>query len=176
VNQTKQYLDSFGKYIVQQSKTNLSKKGKKDTSDLYNSISYDLTVSKNSFQLSFKMTDYGEFVDLGVKGVTSSFKAPNSPFKFGTGTGMKGGLTKGIDGWVQRKRIQFKQRDGKGVKGQFLSYKQTSFLIRRAIWHKGIETTNFFTKPFEMAFKRLPDELIETYALEVEDLLKYSLK
>jgi len=172
VNQTKTYLDNFGKYIVQQSKTNLSKKKKKDTSELYNSISYELNVSKNSFQLSFKMTDYGQFIDLGVKGVSSSFKAPNSPFKFGTGTGMKGGLTKGIDGWVKRKRIQFKNKGN----GKFMSYEQTAFLIRNSIWNKGIETTNFFTRPFELAFKRLPDDLIETYALEVEDLLKHSLK
>jgi hypothetical protein len=172
VSQTKTYLYKFGKYVVQQSKSNLTKKRKKDRGELYNSVSYELTVSKNSFQLSFKMTDYGEFVDKGVKGVSSSFKAPKSPFKFGTGSGAKGGLTNGIDGWVQRKRIQFKNRSN----GQFMSYKQTSFLIRNSIWNKGIETTNFFTKPFEEAFKRLPEDLVEAYALEVEDLLKYTLK
>jgi len=53
---------------------------------------------------------------------------------------------------------------------------QTAFLIRNSIWNKGIETTNFFTRPFELAFKKLPDELIEAYSLEVENLLKYSLK
>jgi len=73
---------------------------------------------------------------------------------------------------VQRKRIQFKDRGT----GKFMSYKQTAFLVRNSIWNKGIETTNFFTKPFEDAFKRLPDDLIEAYALEVEDLLKTSLK
>ena len=172
MSQTKTYLDKFGKYVVQQSKSNLTKKRKKDRGELYNSVSYELTVSKNSFQLSFKMTDYGEFVDKGVKGVSSSFKAPKSPFKFGTGSGAKGGLTNGIDGWVQRKRIQFKNRGN----GQFMSYKQTAFLIRNSIWNKGIETTNFFTKPFEEAFKRLPEDLVEAYALEVEDLLKYTLK
>ena len=172
MNQTKTYLDKFGKYVVQQSKSNLTKKHKKDRGELYNSVSYELTVSKNSFQLSFKMTDYGEFVDKGVKGVSSSFKAPKSPFKFGTGSGAKGGLTNGIDGWVKRKRIQFKNRGN----GQFMSYKQTSFLIRNSVWNKGIETTNFFTKPFEGAFKRLPEDLVEAYALEVEDLLKYTLK
>jgi len=172
VKETKTYLDNFGKFVVQQSKSNLSKKRKKDRGELYNSVSYELNVSKNSFQLSFKMTDYGEFVDKGVKGVTSSFKAPNSPFKFGTGSGVKGGLSKGIDGWVQRKRIQFKDRGN----GKFMSYKQTAFLIRNSIWNKGIETTNFFSRPFELAFKKLPDELVEAYALEVENLLKYSLK
>jgi hypothetical protein len=172
VNQTKEYLDRFGKFIVQQSRTNLSKKKKKDTSALYNSISYELKVSKSSFQLSFKMEDYGIFVDKGVKGVSSSSKAPNSPFKFGSGSGRPGGLTRGIDGWVKRKRIQFKERGT----GRFMSYDQTSYLIRNSIWNKGLETTNFFERPFELAFQRLPDELIEQYGLEFEDLLKFTLK
>lgn len=172
MNQTKEYLDRFGKFIVQQSRTNLSKKKKKDTSALYNSISYELKVSKNSFQLSFKMEDYGIFVDKGVKGVSSSSKAPNSPFKFGSGSGRAGGLTRGIDGWVKRKRIQFKERGT----GRFMSYEQTSYLIRNSIWNKGLETTNFFERPFELAFQKLPDELIEQYGLEFEDLLKFTLK
>jgi len=53
-----------------------------------------------------------------------------------------------------------------------MSYKQTAFLIRNSIWNKGLETTNFFSRPFELAFKKLPDELIEVYGLEVERLLK----
>jgi len=169
---TRTYLDKFGKFIVQQSKSNLTKKGKKDTGELYNSIGYDLTVSKNSFQLSIKMADYGTFIDKGVKGVSSSFKAPLSPYKFGTGTGIKGGLTRGIDGWIKRKRIQFKDKGS----GKFMSYNQTAFLVRNSIWNKGIATTNFFERPFELAFAKLPDELVESYALDVEDLLKYSLK
>jgi hypothetical protein len=171
VNEVKSYLDDFGKYIVQQSRTNLTKKGKKDTNELYKSIGYDLQASKNSFHLSFKMVDYGKFVDLGVKGVSSSAKAPNSPFKFGTGTGMKGGLTNGIDGWVKRKRIQFKNRGN----GKFLSYDQTAFLIRNSVWNKGIRPTDFFSRPFELAFKKLPDELTEAYALEVDKFLKDTL-
>ena len=167
----KQSLDDFGKYIVQQSRSNLTKKGKKDRGDLYKSISYDLKVSKNSFELTFLMEDYGKFVDKGVKGVSSSAKAPTSPFKFGTGTGRKGGLTDGIKGWTRRKRIQFKDRNT----GKFLSYESTSFLIMRSIWNKGLETTNFFERPFELAFKRLPDDLVEAYGLEVDRLLKNSL-
>lgn len=170
--ETKNYLDNFGKYIVQQSRSNLTKKQKNDTKDLYNSLSYEVNVYPNSFQLSFKMTDYGQFVDKGVKGVSSSSKAPNSPFRFGSGSGKTGGLTKGIDGWVQRKRIQFKNRGT----GKFMSYKQTAFLIRNSIWNKGLETTNFFTKPFEHAFKKLPEDLVEIYALDVENLMKTALK
>lgn len=162
-------LNKFGKYVVQQSRSNLTRKKKKDTGDLYKSISYDLFVSQteSSFSLSFKMSDYGTFIDKGVKGVTSSRKAPKSPYKFGSGTGVKGGLTNGIDRWVSRKRIQFQDRKS----GKFMSYKQTAYLIRNSIWNKGIETTNFFTDPLEKAFKRLPDDLVESFGLEIDNLL-----
>jgi hypothetical protein len=170
--ETKLYLDKFGKYVVQQSKTNLTKKDKKDKGDLYDSIGYDLQVGKNSFSLSFKMTDYGQFVDKGVKGKTSSNRAPNSPFRFGTGSGKKGGLTNGIDGWVKRKRIQFKDKKS----GKFMSYDSTAYLIRNSIYNKGLKTTNFFTRPFELAFAKLPDELVEAFALDMENLLNYTTK
>lgn len=163
----KDTLELFAKRIKQQSKSNLTKRGKKDRGDLYESIDYELKVSKNSFQLSFVMEDYGKFVDKGVQGKTSSSKAPSSPFKFGTGSGKSGGLTNGINGWVKRKRIQFKE---KGT-GKFLSYKSTAFLITRSIYNKGIETTNFFTTPFENEFKKLPDEVVEAYGLEMNKFL-----
>jgi hypothetical protein len=167
----KESLELFGKRVQQQAKSNLTKSGKKDKGELYDSISYEVKVSKNSFQLSFSMADYGEFVDKGVKGKSSSSKAPNSPFKFGSGSGRKGGLTDGINGWVQRKRIQFKD---KGT-GKFLSYKSTAFLITRSIYQTGLKTTNFFTKPFENEFKKLPDEILEAYGLQVNSLMKTAL-
>ena len=170
------YLNEFGKSVVKQSRTRLSKSKKNDSKKLYNSLSYDLNVSKNSFSLSFNMEDYGTFIDKGVKGVSDDKRAPNSPYKFGTGTGKKGGLTSGIDKWVTRKRIQFREKEGKGVKGQFLSYKQTAFLIRRAIWHKGLKTTNFFSKPFENAFKKLPDDIIQAFSLDLDNLLNFTTK
>jgi len=164
----KDTLTDFAKRVKQQSKSNLTKKDKKDTSALYDSIDYELKVSKNSFRLSFEMEDYGIFVDKGVKGKTSSSKAPTSPFKFGTGTGRKGGLTDGIGGWVRRKRIQFKQRGT----GKFMSYESTAFLITRSIYNTGIRTTNFFTKPFENEFNKLPSQVVEAYGLEVNTFLK----
>jgi hypothetical protein len=167
----KSELDRFGKYIVQQSRSNLTKAGKKDRGTLYKSISYEAKENKNSFELTISMADHGKFVDKGVKGVSSSAKAPNSPYKFGTGSGRKGGLTEGINGWVQRKRFQFKDK-----KGRFLSYESTAFIVRRSIWFTGLRTTNFFERPFELAFKRLPDDLVEAYGLTIDNLLKTSLK
>ena len=161
-------LKKFGHYVVGKAKANLIIEKKSDTKGLYNSIDFKSKVSKNSFELSFIMSKHGKFVDKGVKGFSSSERAPKSDYKFGTGTGKKGGLTEGIDGWVKRKRIQFKDKKT----GKFLSYKQTAYFIRNSIWHKGLKTTNFFTKPFEDAFKKLPDDLVKAFGLEVDRLFK----
>jgi hypothetical protein len=172
---TSKYLNEFAKYVIQQSRSNLTWKNKNNQKKLYNSLDKQLHVYENSFRLTFSMEDYGMFVDQGVKGKSSSLKAPNSEFRFGNSTGIVGGLTKGIDKWVRQKGIQFRQKEGKGVKGQFLSYSQTSFLIRRSIWHKGIKPSLFFTKPFKKAFERLPNELVQSYGLDVEQFLQYTL-
>ena len=171
LDETREALNKFAKYVVQQSRSNLTKSDKNVSKELYNSLGYDLNVSKNSFSLSLLMEDYGMFQDKGVKGKTSSAKAPNSPFQFGSGTGKKGGLTNGIDKWVRRRRFQFRDK-----KGKFMSYQSTAFLITRSIYNKGIKPSMFFTKPFEKAFKGLNEELIKAYALDVEKFMATTIK
>ncbi len=112
------------------------------------------------------MEDYGTFLDKGVRGFRSSARAPKSPYRFGTGTGKTGGLTKAIDRWVERKRFQFRDK-----KGRFLSFKQTAFTIRNSIWLKGLRATEFFSRPFELAFKKLPKTIVEAYGLDLDRLL-----
>ena len=164
-------LKNFAKYVVTKSRMNLRSSDKNSSGDLSRSLDSNVKVSKNSFELSFLMEDYGVFQDKGVKGKSSSAKAPNSPFKFGTGTGKKGGLTEGINKWVKRKRFQFRDRKS----GKFLSYNSTAFLISRSIYHKGIAPSLFFTKPFEKAFKGLNKDLVEAYKLDVEQLMKNTI-
>tara|TARA_B110000971_G_C19911524_1_gene454774 strand:+ start:126 stop:656 length:531 start_codon:yes stop_codon:yes gene_type:complete len=166
-------LNKFAKYVIQQSRSNLSKSDKNVSKELYNSLGYNVEVTSKGAELGFSMEQYGEFQDKGVRGKSSSAKAPNSPFRFGSGTGKKGGLTNSIDKWVRRRGIQFKDRKS----GRFLSYQSTAFLISRSIYQKGIKPSLFFTKPFVAAFKRLPDELLEAYSIGLEkDLIKLTEK
>lgn len=165
-------LNSFAKRFKQQAKTELTKGKKNNTKALYESIKSEVKVSKNSFQLTISMLDYGKFVDAGVKGKTSAEKAPNSPFRFGTGTGKKGGLTSGIFLWVTQKRIQFSDRKS----GKFLTYKATAFIITRSVYNKGIAPTNFIKKPFENEFKKLPLEIVNAFGLTVANLIKTTMK
>jgi hypothetical protein len=165
-------LSKFSKYVTTQAKANLTRKGKNVKSKLYNSIKGETFVGKNSIGVYFEMEDYGTFQDLGVKGATSSQKAPNSPYRFGSGSGQAGGLRKGIDEWVRAKRFQFRDNNT----GRFMSYEQTAFLVTRSVYNKGIEASRFFSKPFEVAFAKLPDEVTEAYGLDLDKLIKDSLK
>lgn len=168
---TNEVLAKFSKYVTTQSKANLTRKNKNVNRKLYDSIKGETFVGANSIGIYFEMQDYGAYQDSGVKGKSSgnslsTFK--QGGFRFGSGTGKKGGLTEGINQWVKDRRFQFKDRKT----GRFLSYESTAFLITRSIYQKGIEATRFFSKPFEVGFERLPDELIEAYGLDVEKLLK----
>ena len=164
-------LERFRNHVVSVSKRNLTNGNRNVSKKLYNSIKGDVKAMPNSFSLQFSMEDYGAYQDLGVKGKTSSAKAPKSPFKFGSGTGKKGGLTEGIKEWVKKRRFQFKDKKT----GKFLSYESTAFLITRGIYNKGIRPSMFFTKPFEAAYKNLPDELVQSFALDAEKLFNQQI-
>jgi hypothetical protein len=167
-------LEKFAKGVVQQAKSNLTRNKKNVTGNLYNSLQYEIEVGPNSLALRWKMDElapYWKFQDYGVQGKSSNSKAPSSPFKFGTGSGMKGGLSRAIEKWVAARRFQFRDK-----KGRFLSYDSTAFLVSRSIYQKGIKTTSFFTRPFQLKFEQLPEELATAYALELSDFLRFTLQ
>lgn len=165
--ETKKVLEELRKYVIQQSRSNLTRLSKNTSKKLYGSIEGDVQSYPNSIRLSFDMEEYGWYQDQGVKGKTSSQKAPKSPFRFGSGTGTKGGLTKGINKWVKMRGIKFK--DNKT--GKMLTYKSTAFLITRSIYHKGLKPSLFFTKPFQAALKRLPNDFMQAYGLDMQKTL-----
>ena len=170
VNKT---IQMFRDYVIKEAKDNLKRTGHNNTSSLANSLKGEIVVDDKYAIVGFQMNDYGTFVDLGVKGKTSSTKAPNSPYQFGRGTGRKGGLTQGINKWVKQKGFQF--RDKKS--GRFLSYDSTAYLITRAIFNKGIKPSLFFTKPFEAGYKKYIDvDLIKAFGQDVETMVDYNLK
>lgn len=74
--ETQDSLNGFAKYVIQQSRSNLTKGKKNDSSSLYKSLGYVVEQTAKGFSLSFEMEDYGTFQDLGVKGKAKSSKAP----------------------------------------------------------------------------------------------------
>ena len=172
---TNEVLNKFGKYVVQQARSNLTKTQPypQNGGALYNSLAYKIDTENDIFLIDFLMESYGEFVDRGVKGKNPNAlpkgskwsgiqKAPTSPYKFGS---MKStGLRKAINKWTKSKGI--KGRDSKT--GRFITTKTMQYLITRSIYLSGIKASMFFTKPFEQAFKRLTPEITESFLLDIE--------
>lgn len=167
--EVKKTFEEFGNYVIEKAKSNLKKDGKNASGKLIDSLDFEFKQNKNSIEFDFYAEDYWKFVDKGVKGKTSSAKAPNSPYQFGSGTGKKGGLTSAIDKWVIRKGLT----NTRNEKGQFINRKQMVSMISRAIYNRGLKTTEFFSKPFDEGFKKLPDEILESYG---QDLNKFLIK
>jgi hypothetical protein len=156
--ETQKQLDKFRKYVIQQAKSNLSKSKKNSSKKLYDSINGVSKVNPNSISLYFEMFDYGVFQDKGVSGLK---KKHNTPYSFKKGVASRQMLAN-LDKWIVRKGIA--PRD---AKGRLMNRQSLKFAIAKSIFNKGIKPSLFFTKPFEKAYKNLPNELISAYGLDI---------
>ena len=163
-------LNEFKSRVIQQARTRLTKGGKNATKELYDSLSGDVTVSPNSFGLSFYMNPYGVFQDRGVAG-TKSGKSLDG-FKYKESSNLVGVEyhTGALSKWAKIRGMQPRNK-----KGKFGSYRTMGFILANSIKTKGIKPSLFFTKPFEEAFLDLPEDLIEAYGLDVEEFLQQAL-
>jgi hypothetical protein len=144
-------LEKYAKYVIQQSRSNLTKKKNNASKQLYNSLEYRIQGDK----ISFLSEDYGQFIDKGVKGAKSTYpESSASPFKYTT----KQPPSKAFDKWSIRKGIAPRDKQGR-----FISRQSLNFLIARSIKNKGIRATLFFTKPFERGLDLYGDEIVAGY-------------
>ena len=157
-------LNAFAKYVISQSKANLTRGKKKSSGNLYNSLNYDLNVSKNSFGLEFLMEEYGAFQEAGVSGVKKKY---NTPYSY---TNKMPPPSK-MDKWIVKRGIAARDENGK-----FIKRKSLQFMIARSIFNNGIKPSLFFTKPFKKAFSNLDKDIVKAFALDVEALLKTTVK
>ena len=150
-------LERFRNHVISVSRRNLTRLRKNTSKKLYDSLKGNLKVSTNSFELEFSMEDYGLFQDKGVSGTKKKY---NTPYSYKS----KMPPVKAFDKWLVRKGIAPRKN------GKFASRKSLAFLIARSVYRNGIKPSLFFTKPFEAAYKNLPQELIEKYGLDAIDL------
>jgi len=174
LKRTQEALNRFAKDVVNSAR----EKAPSSNGSLKNSISSDVVVNPNSFSISFFMLPYGEFQDRGVDGKKVKYGAKgydDRPLRY---TDKMPPPSK-LDKWIVKKGIA-----PRNSKGQFTGrsintvgfQKSISFLIARSIYMKGIKPSLFFTTPFEKAFKTLPEEIVEKYALDLEDFLAFTVK
>lgn len=161
LKETKEALNKFGKYVVQQARSNLTKRKMNVSKDLYDSLKYRVKKVGNNLILTISMDEYGKFQDRGVSGTKKKY---DTPYKYTT----KMPPPKAFSQWVVRKGLEG-TRDKKT--GRFLSRKSLQYAVAKNIFKFGIKPSMFFTKPFEKGFKNLPEELQEAFIIDIDNLI-----
>ena len=157
-------LQQFRDLVVAEAKANLQRLGKDTSGKLSNSIKGEVKEMPNSIGVYFEMEPYGNFQDKGVSGTQRKFDTPYS-YK------SKMPPPSAFDKWIIKKGIAPRSTSGK-----FQSRKGLQFAIAKSVFRNGIKPSLFFTKPFEAAYKTLPDTLIDKYGLDAEQLLDEILR
>ena len=160
LKETKDILNKFAKYVIQQSRTNLTKSKKNSSKALYNSLGYNIKETSNGVNIEFLMDEYGAYQDKGVSGKKKKY---NTPFSYKD----KMPPSSALDKWTVRRGIAPRDKSGK-----FIPRKTINYLIARSIFNKGIKPSLFFTKPFEKGFKNLPPELIKGFINDIENTIE----
>tara|TARA_R100001460_G_scaffold1564_3_gene5842 strand:+ start:917 stop:1456 length:540 start_codon:yes stop_codon:yes gene_type:complete len=160
-------LNDFGRFVVSQARANLTRKKKNVSRKLYDSINYELVTSGSgqSFTLKLKMLEYGEYQDQGVSGTEKKY---NTRFKYTN----RRPPAKVFDKWIVKRGLE-------GIRdeqGRFVTRKSLQYAIATSVYKRGIRPSYFFTRAFNLGFKKLPKEVREAFALDVRDFLEFTLK
>ena len=162
----KRALNAFGRYVIQQARTNLTKGKKNVSKELYESLTYELKEVAQGYQIYFEMEDYGMYQDRGVQGTQSGKSL--SGFRYKQSSNLIGleAATGMFAEWARFRGLQPRDK-----KGRYGSYRTMGFILAQSIKKKGLKPSLFFTKPFEAGLKRLPPELEEALIKEIEQNL-----
>lgn len=172
-------LKLFSDSVEIQAKNNLAAKDKNASGGLSESITSFLKMDKSSFELSFFLEDYWKFIDYGVKGIGGK-KADGDSWELKEVTNNKFSYKEGIENRPAPKHFNnwtvLKGIAPRNKKGQFTTRKGLMFAISNSVWHTGLETTSFFTKPFYKEFNKLRVNLRKAFSIDVKSFIEFSLK
>jgi hypothetical protein len=160
----KAVLDRFANYVVEQSKDNLRKHNV--SGRLSESITSEVSTGPVSFSMEIDMEKYGEYLDSGVSGTKIKY---DTPYAYTS----KMPPSSVFSQWVVKRGLAG-VRDKKT--GRFLKRKSLQFAIAKSIYYNGIKPTNFFTRPFNLAFDNLPQEIVNAFELDRSDFKAFIRK
>jgi len=166
-------MNAFGDKVVEDAKQNLKDKKKVDTGTLERSVvNNGVKFMPRSLSLNIGMSDYGGFVDKGVRGVggvrkmTSTFKRTNN----------KGKMWKQNGG---NSPYSFKEGVKPSVK-HFVEWSNkrglSPYAVRESVYHQGIKPTYFLKDAIEENIKLMPKEIAEAFALDVKSTVDLIIK
>ena len=160
-------LSAYSIKATNEAKQIIKNAGAVASGNLVNDLKIKLISENDGVQFQVIAPPYAKYIDYGVKGKSSSKKAPNSPFKYGN----KMPPSAPIDRWIVRKNI----KGSRDSKGRFVARKQLSFLIRKAIQHRGIKAVEF-TEPYYDNLEYLEKDLAKELGEDTAEMIVGYLK
>ena len=140
---------------------------KNNTKRLSDSIGYEIREINGEEMGVIVMEDYYWYVDRGRK-PSGEKRDPGTPTREGDSirrTGYSSGFRKAVDDWVKQKIGTFPG----------LTFEQTSFLVRRSVWMKGIGGINFINNAIDNIIDEMvdkgEDEFVERFEEFVDEKL-----
>ena len=107
-------LEKYAKYVIQQSRANLTRKGQKASGKLYQSLGYKIQGSK----VKFESEEYGVYQDQGVRGAKSTYsESSKSPFRYTS----KMPPSSVFDKWTVKKGIAPRDEQGRFINRKSLN-------------------------------------------------------
>lgn len=158
---TQEALRVFGKYVVTQSRSALTRKKKTLTGSLYDSLNYIVEPTDEGVKVAFEMEEYGKFVDKGVSGKEKKY---NTPYAY---TNKKPPM-KPLMQWAKARRFRLRDEKGRYAKG---NYKTIGFILQNSIYKKGLKPSLFFTRPFDLAYARFGDDVVKAFLKDIDEAL-----
>ena len=76
-----------------------------------------------------------------------------------------------IDRWIVKRGLKAARDNGK-----FISRKGLAFAIQKTIFEKGLQRTQFFTRPFTTQLKKQEKKILQAFADDLEVQLKQTFK
>jgi hypothetical protein len=158
--QIRKELEKFQKYVISQARANLTRLRKNSSKTLYDSLKGQVTYKKGDYTVEIEMDTYGLFVDKGVSGTDKTYSGTDYRYKRGK---QNAPSPRHFDKWVVKRGLA--PRD---AKGKFITRDSLKFALSRHIQKNGIAPSLFLTKPFEAAMKRLPQDVVTAYGIDIE--------
>ncbi|QDP54446.1 MAG: hypothetical protein GOVbin7581_28 [Prokaryotic dsDNA virus sp.] len=167
----------FGKKQIQNARANLTRYNKKGSGSLYNNMDFRVDGDfEDGMSIIFTMPNYAKFVDIGVKGTKNEKKQKLTPLSKSlfnvnkTPTFKKSKKMippKSLISWIKSKGIK-----GRDEKGRFITHQSLSFAMAIAIHKRGLEGTEFFSRPLLKNMEQFKKDIADAFAKDVENYLK----
>lgn len=163
-NAEKQFT-RFGSNVIKGGRRILNERKKRNKGALFNDFHYTLNVKRTSMQIGFRFgraEKYWDFIDEGVRGFGGMKKG-----------GIRGGtgVTRGAGSPYSFKYANPGGDLVQALKTQYGLSTSYAFASGYNIKRRGLERTQFYSKPVKEQVKKLPEELLKGFATDIDKLI-----